>query len=105
MELLQSFVQLPDAVVVSVTALIVGAVVFGVNWLIARVPLLSFLAAYAEQWGVAAAAALILWFQNAVPDIYAAVAVHAVELVLAIIAVYKTLRTLAKRRGVQGFTQ
>lgn len=103
MELLQNFVQLPDGVVVAVTSLIVGAVVFGVNWLIVRVPLLRFLAAYAQEWGIALAAAAILWFQNAVPDIYAAVAVHAVELVLAIIAVYKTLHTFAKKSGAQGF--
>jgi hypothetical protein len=105
MNLLQSFVELPAPIVASVTALIVGAVIFGVNWLIVRVPLLKFLANYAQEWGIVIAAALIMWFQSTVPDIYAAIAIHAVELVLAIIAVFSTLHTLAASRGVKGFTQ
>ena len=105
MNLLQSFVELPAPIMASVTALIVGAAIFGVNWLIVRVPLLKFLANYAQEWGVLIAAALIMWFQNVVPDIYAAIAIHAVELVLAIIAVFSALRAYAKVRGVKGFTQ
>jgi hypothetical protein len=103
MELLNRFVELPPLVVDSVTALIVGALVFAINWIILRVPIFKFLSAYAQEWGLALAAAAILWFQNAVPDIYAAIAVHAVELILAIIAVVTGFRTFAKRRGLQGF--
>lgn len=103
LELLQNFVELPAPLVSAVTVLIVSAVVFAVNFIVARVPLFSWLKVYAEQWGYLAAAALIAWFQNAVPDVYAAVAVHALELALAIIAVVKALRIFAARRGVQGF--
>ena len=104
-ELLQSFVQLPEPLVATVTALIVSGVVLAVQLLVARVPLLKFLANYAEEWGYMLAAGLLAWFQNAVPDAYAEVAVYGLYLVLAIIAVATAARKALAARGVRGFAK
>ena len=103
--MLANFVELPVPLQDAITALIVSAVVLLVHLLAVRVPLFKFLEAYAREWGLGIAAALLLWFQNAVPDQYAQVAIHAVELVLAILALVLGAIKFAARRGVQGFAQ
>jgi hypothetical protein len=98
----QGFVQLPDTVQAGITAVILWAVSWLFVQLITLVPWLAFLDEFKTPLAMAIAAALIGWIQNAVPDAYGAVAILAIQLVLAILALFKVGEVLQKR-NVRGF--
>jgi len=100
--MIEGFVQLPDELKIVITSLILAAVSFVFAKLIALVPFLSFLEQFRQPVAMAVAAALIGWFQNIVPDAYAAVAILGLQLVLAVLALFKVGDVL-KERGVKGF--
>lgn len=96
------FVALPDPVKLGITAVVVWAVSFFIAKLIALVPFLSFLEEFREPLALAIAATLIGALENAIPDAYGAIAVIAIQLILAILAFFGVGNVL-KRRGVKGF--
>jgi hypothetical protein len=98
----QGFVALPDGVRLGITAVVVWVVSFFLAKLIALVPFLSFLEEFREPLALAIAAALIGWIENIVPDAYGAIAVIAIQLILAILAFFGVGNVL-KKRGVKGF--
>jgi hypothetical protein len=100
--MIQGFVELPDELKIVITSLILAAVSFVFAKLIALVPFLAFLEQFRQPVAMAVAAALIGWFQNIVPDAYAAVAILGLQLVLAVLALFKVGDVL-KERGVKGF--
>ena len=100
--LIQSFVALPDEVKVTITALVLWAVSFAFSKLLALVPALGFLEQFREPLALAIAAALIGWFEAAIPDAFAGVAVLAVQLVLAVLAALGLFKGLAAS-GVKAF--
>lgn len=99
---INGFVELPDPLKVAVTSFVLAAFSFAFAKLIALIPFLAFLEQYRQSVAMLAAVALIGWFQNAVPDAYAAVAILALQLVLAVLALFKVGDVL-KLRGVKGF--
>jgi len=98
---MQGFVALPTDVQLALTAVIVSAVVFAVQFAIGRFPWLSFFSAYAREWGLAIAALLIEYIQNALPTGYDDVSVKLILFVLALIGVFVKF---AAARNVKGFT-
>lgn len=94
----QGFVQLPDGVQRSITVLVLVAVSFAFAKLIALVPFLKFLEEFREPLALAISAALIGWIQNAVPDVYGTVAILAIQLVLAILALFGVANQLKAKR-------
>ena len=96
------FVELPSDVKSGLTALVVFAVAWVFAKLIALVPFLKFLEQFREPLSLAIAAELIGLIQNAVPDAYGEVAVLALQLALAILALFLTFVKL-KERGVKAF--
>lgn len=89
------FVALPDPVKLAVTALVLWGVSTLFTNAVLLLPFLAFLVPFADPIGMAIAAALIGWFQKAIPDAWGTVAVFAVQLVLAILAVLGIGQTLA----------
>lgn len=98
----QGFVALPDGVRAGIAAV----VLWGVSWLfvqlITLVPALKPLDAYKEPAAMLISAALISLVENAVPDAYGQVAVVGIQLVLAILALFKVGNVLQARQ-VRGF--
>lgn len=98
----QSVVDLPDTVEANITAL----VLFGVSWLfvqlITLVPFLKFLDEFKVPLSMGIAAQLIGFIESAVPDAYGAVAILAIQLLLAVVALFLTAEKL-RARGVKGF--
>ena len=98
----QGFVQLPDGVRVGITAVIVWLVSWVFAQLILLVPFLKFLEEFKEPLALAIAAALIGWIENIVPDAYGGVAVLAIQLLLAILALFGVGQVF-KKRGARFF--
>lgn len=103
MNLLQSFVELPDTVKVGIAGVITWAVAWLITQLILLFPWLqNILDGFQTQIAMAISAALIGLIQNAVPDAYGNVAVLSIQLVLALLALFGIGETL-RQRGVKGF--
>jgi hypothetical protein len=98
----QGFVQLPDGVRAGIAAVILWAVSWVIVQLITLIPVLKPLDAYKEPIAMLISAALISLIESAVPDAYGAVAVLVIQLILAILALFKIGSILAKR-NVRGF--
>lgn len=81
------FVSLPDPVKAGVTAVVLWLVSTLFTNAVLLLPFLSFLIPFASPIALAVAAAMIGWFERIIPDAWGAVAVYAVQLVLAILAV------------------
>ena len=87
-KLVNGFVSLPDTVRVGITAVVLWLVSIVLSNLILLVPFLAFLEQFKQPLSLALAAALIGLVEKAVPDAYARVAVIAIQLVLAVLAVF-----------------
>ena len=98
----QGFVELPGDAKAGITAVVLVAVSFFFVKLITLFSFLQFLEPFREPLALAISAELIGWVQNAVPDAYGAVAILAIQLLLAILAVFGFFNVL-KTRGVKGF--
>lgn len=98
----QGFVELPGDVKAGITAFLLVVV----SWIFARlivlVPFLKFLEQFREPLALAISVELINLIQNAVPDAFGAVAVLALQLILAVLALYMTFFKL-RDMGVKGF--
>jgi hypothetical protein len=90
----QGFVALPDDVKIGLTAVVVWVVSFFFAKLLALVPYLKFLEQFREPLALAIAAALIGVIETNIPDAYATVAVVAIQLLLAILAMFGVGRVL-----------
>ena len=97
-----NFVALPSDVQLAIQALVVALVAVVLQWVIARVPFLKFLAAYAQEWGLLLSAALIDLIQNALPTGSDDVSIKAILFILALIGMFVKF---AKSRKVAGFTE
>lgn len=95
---MEGFVALPDEVKIGITSVVLFVVSFALAKLIALVPFLAFLNAYREPLAFAIAAALIEALQNVIPDAFAAVAILAAQLLLAILAAFG-VGAVMKRQG------
>ncbi len=93
--LLAPIIALPEPIKASILAVILYLVGFGVAHLIALVPFLSFLTQFVMPLAAAIGMALIAWIEKTVPDAYDKVAISAIQLVLAILAVFGVGTTLA----------
>lgn len=93
------FVDLPVEQEIAITALVVSLVSLGITALIAYVPWLSFLEAYKEEWGLTAAAIVIVALENWLPSAYPEVSILAVALVLAILAAIGFVKKFSAARG------
>jgi hypothetical protein len=102
--LVQSFVQLPDAIRLGITALViavVGLVFMKIGELFPWA--IPFLTKYKEEISLVLAGALIGWIENALPGgAYENISLLVVQIVLAVLALIGLFRTLAKA-GVKGF--
>ena len=87
-KLTSGFVALPDSVKVGITAIVLWLVSIVITNLILLVPFLVFLEDFKQPLSLALAAALIAVIEKAIPDAYARVAVIAIQLVLAILAMF-----------------
>jgi hypothetical protein len=98
----QGVVDLPDTLEANITAL----VLVGVSWLFVQVvtllPFLAFLNDFKVPLAMGIATQLIGLIEGAVPDAYGAVAILAIQLILAVVALFLTAEKL-KARGVKGF--
>lgn len=98
----QRVVDLPDTLEADITAL----VLFGVSWvfvqLVTLVPFLKFLDDFKVPLSMAISAQLIGLIETSVPDAYGAVVILALQLILAVVALFLTAEKL-KARGVRFF--
>ena len=97
------FVDLPAGVENAITVLILAIVWFIVNFIIARVPFLSFIGNYANELGLLAAVYVIGQLENILPSAYPEIAILAVQLVVAVLTVIFGLNKFLALRGVRGF--
>lgn len=97
-----TFVQLPPTLKADITAL----VIFLVSWLFLKlvelVPALKFLEEFRVPLAMALAAQLIGLIEVSVPDAYGSVAILAIQLILAVVALFLGAEKL-KARGIRGF--
>lgn len=97
-----SFVELPGTVKADITAL----VIFIISWLFMKlvelVPALKFLEEFRVPLAMALASQLIGLIEVGVPDAYGAVAILAIQLILALVALFLGAQKL-KDRGVRAF--
>ncbi len=98
----QGFVELPERVSTGIVAVVLVGVSFVFAKLIAMVPFLKFLENFREPLGLAIAWQLIGFIQNIVPDAYGAVAIIALQLILAVLALFTAAQKLREMR-VRGF--
>jgi hypothetical protein len=92
---ISSLITLPEPIKAGLSAVVLYVVSFAFANLILLAPFLAFLEPFKLPLATAAAMALIAWIQNAIPDMYERVAIAALQLVLAILAVYGIGSTLA----------
>lgn len=91
------FVALPDDVRAGIGAVVLVVVSWVLAKLITLVPFLAFLEEFRVPLASAIAFALVDFIQNAVPDAYGSVAVLALQLVLAVLALFLTFDKLRLR--------
>lgn len=89
------FVALPDTLKVAITSVVTWGVSMVLTNLVLLVPFLQFLEQFKQPLSLALAAALIGVIEKAIPDAFAKVAVIAIELLLAILAMFGVGATLA----------
>jgi hypothetical protein len=94
-----SFVELPSSTQLGVIALVSTLVALAITYLIAYAPWLSWLENYKEEWGVAAGLAVLEVLQNALPGDYPEASILAVQLALAVIAIYFGVKKFLISRG------
>lgn len=82
------FVELPSAVKAGITAVVTWLVSMVLTNLILLVPFLQFLEQFKGPLSLALAAAVISYVERIVPDAYGRVAIAALQLVLAVLAVF-----------------
>ena len=99
---MEGFVALPEDVKAGILAVVLFAVSFVFAKLIALVPFLKFLEDFRAPLALAIGASLIGWLENALPSGYDAVAILALQLVLAVLAMFGVGEVL-KAKGVKGF--
>jgi len=86
--LVNRFVELPSALKAGITAVTTWLVVMFVTNVILLVPFLAFLEQFKGPLALALAATVISGIEKAVPDAYGKVAIAALQLLLAILAVF-----------------
>lgn len=91
------FVELPEDVRVGIGALVLAVVSWLLVRLIALVPALAWLDNYRLPAAAGLTAVLIDFIQNSVPDAYGQVAILAIQLVLALLAIFITFEKLRER--------
>lgn len=96
------FVPLPDAVKTGITAVIVWAVSFFFAKLIVLIPFLKFLEEFRMPLALAIAVEVINVIQNALLSQYAAAEILALQLILAILALFGVGEVL-RVKGIKGF--
>lgn len=91
------FVELPEDVRVGLGAVVLALV----SWVLVRVvtlfPWLKFLEEYRLPVAAGLAAVLVDFLQNAVPDAYGRVAILALQLILAVLALFITFERLRQK--------
>ena len=93
------FVELPTETQLSVIGIVSTLVALGITALIAYAPWLSWLENYKTEWGMAAGVAALEWLQNALPGQYPEASIYAVQLAVALIAIYLGVRKFLISRG------
>ena len=99
---MEGFVALPEDVKAGILAVVLFAISFVFAKLIALVPFLAFLEELREPLALAIGASLIGALENALPTGYDAVAILALQLILAVLAMFG-LGNVLKEKGVKGF--
>lgn len=97
-----SFVQLPDTLKADITALVLVIVSWLFMKLLELVPALKFLEEFRVPLAMALASQLIGLIEVGVPDAYGQVAIIAIQLILAVVALFLGAQKL-KDRGVKAF--
>ena len=82
------FVQLPDPLKADITAVVVFVVSMAIAKLILLIPYLKFLDEFSVPLGMAIASQLIGLIERATPDAYGNVVILALQLVLAVLALF-----------------
>lgn len=93
--LINGLIVLPEPIKASITAVVVYLVSLLFANLILLAPFLVFLEQFKIPLALAIAMAVIAWIEKVVPDLYASVAIAALQLVLAILAVFGVGTALA----------
>lgn len=96
---MNGFVELPPETQLAVMSLVAALVSLAITTLIAYAPWLSWLEPYKDEWGMAAGAAALAALQNILPGSYPAASVLAVQLVLAILAIFFAAKKLLANHG------
>jgi len=82
------FVQFPDYIKTGIVAVFVWVAAWLFGYLVSLLPFLAFLADYIPGIASAAAAAVIAWMQNAIPDGYDGLAEQVLKLILMVLAIF-----------------
>lgn len=99
----QSFVPLPEAERLGITALVVAAVGWAFTLIGSYLPFtVPFLVKYKDEVSVSLSALLVGFIENALPAAYPDLSILVVQLVLAAVAAYGLFKFLGKR-GVKSF--
>ena len=99
---MSTFVALPEDVKIGIIAVVLWLVSFVFAKLIALVPFLKFLDEFREPLALAIAASLIGALENALPSGFDSIAILALQLVLAVLAIFG-VGTVLREKGVKGF--
>ena len=91
----ESFVALPDPLKASITAVVLVVFSLAFTNFVLLAPFLMFLQPYVVPIASAVALALIAWLERMIPDAYGQVAIYALELVLALVAVFTGIQVAA----------
>ena len=90
-----SLIALPDPIKAGIAAVVLYVVSFLLANLILLLPFLAFLEPFKVEVAAAAAIMLVQLIEKAVPDMYEKVAIAALQLILAVLAVFGIGTTLA----------
>ena len=97
------FVDLPGSVELGITALLLAGFNALIVYVIARVPMMSFLERYKGEWGAALSVAFIGWLEGVLPAAHPDTVILAVQLVLSVIAALGFVKKFLGGFGVTGF--
>lgn len=101
---LAGFVEIPSETQGLIQVVCVAALALLFEFLIARFPFLSFLAAYAQEWGLLLAGTLTGFLSEWLPGgVWAEASVALVQFVFVTLAAILMARKFLAKRGVKGF--
>lgn len=97
---MNGFIELPSDVQGLIVAAVLAVVAFVIEWIVKAVPWLSFLKAYAQEWGMLLAVVVVNYIENVVPTGYDDLAIKGILFFFALLGAFVKF---ARARGVESF--